>query len=484
MNQVTALIAQAPFAQAIDLIGHCRGELDSVEALLIAKRTQDGHSNRSTEGIITGSGTVSKGEAKRRTTRANAVKENPQLAKKLAAGELSSEQVDLVAHAADKTEGDAANDTTLIDDIANANPDQGKAIVRKYLDELTTNEQRESRYQEQRRSRKVYKDRTSHDMARLIIEGDDQTIDSMLQQIKAGADRLYRADGGRDVPGHKHERTYNQRLFDAAMALFGQAQPAGRGRPCDANAEAGWGRPGSANADAPGDGSAGGSSGGTKSPDEDNRPTAGPAAATRSTQRPIMIFRSNIEDLTDDPEMIEEWTTELIGTGIVPESLASYYRCISDVAGQIVSGTGEVLWQGRAKRRATPGQWLALVVRDESCVRCGAHYSGCEAHHMLPWTAPKRGETNIDNMVLLCSDCHRRLHDGNKTIYRDEISGNWKVRPATAAETPARRPSDRTRRSRQPSRERKPGLSKPSERERETTGRKRSARELKPEIRA
>ena len=407
MNQVTALIAEAPFAQAIDLIGHCRGELDSVEALLIAKRTQDGHSNRSTEGIITGSGTVSKGEAKRRTTRANAVKENPQLAKKLAAGDLSSEQVDLVAHAADKTEGEAANDTTLIDDIANANPDQGKAIVRKYLDDRTTNEQRESRYQEQRRRRKVYKDHTSHDMARLIIEGDDATIDSLLHQIKAGADRLYRADGGRDVPGHKHERTYNQRMFDSAMELFGQE-------------------------------------------------TASPSAESRPAQRPVTIFRSNIEDLTDDHDLIDEWTTELIGTGIVPESLASYYRCVSDVAGQIMSGTGEVLWQGRAKRRASPGQWLALITRDESCVRCGAHHTRCEAHHMVPWTAPKRGETNIDNMVLLCSDCHRRLHDANKTIYRDEINGNWKVRPATSAETPARRPNDRTRRSsRQPDRARK-----------------------------
>ena len=164
-----------------------------------------------------------------------------------------------------------------------------------------------------------------------------------------------------------------------------------------------------------------------------------------------MVFKSDISSLSDDPELLASWTAELVGGGLVPTTLASYYRCISDFAVQLVNSEGAVLKQGRKTRRVTPDQWAAMVVRDGGCVQCGAHHTRCEAHHQRPWTSPARGESNIDEMVLLCVDCHHRLHELNQTIYQDP-NGRWKVRAATLYETPARGSTKKRKRKSKPER--------------------------------
>ena len=63
MSEVVASLIDAPFSPAIEAIDHFRDELNAVEALRIAKRSQEGHSKRSTEGVIKRSGGVSKAEA-------------------------------------------------------------------------------------------------------------------------------------------------------------------------------------------------------------------------------------------------------------------------------------------------------------------------------------------------------------------------------------------------------------------------------------
>jgi hypothetical protein len=147
-----------------------------------------------------------------------------------------------------------------------------------------------------------------------------------------------------------------------------------------------------------------------------------------------MVFTGQLTDITDDPETLAAWEAELIGTGRVPVAVAEYYRCISNHAAQLVSGTGAVLWQGRARRHATVDQWTALLVRDQGCVLCGAHHTECEAHHILPYEAPVRGETNIDQLALVCVDCHHRIHENRQTLFEDGQSGRWRLRTATSTE--------------------------------------------------
>jgi hypothetical protein len=54
--------------------------------------------------------------------------------------------------------------------------------------------------------------------------------------------------------------------------------------------------------------------------------------------------------------------------------------------------------------------WNALVVRDEGCrwPGCDRPPGWCEAHHVQWFSAG--GATRIDNLVMLCSRHHHRLH--------------------------------------------------------------------------
>ncbi len=389
MATMASVLIDAPFGPATDAIQSYRDTLVAVEALLIAQRKKAGHSDRANEGVIKNSGRVSKGEAKRRTKRADAVERNPALTTKLTTGDLSTEKVDLIADASAKTDGAAAVDASLIDDVSNANPDQAKAIVRKFVDHHIDQGDRDSRYAWQRKRRKVYRTTTPSGMSALVLEGDDQSIDAVLRAIRRRADRLYVTDGGRDVSVESHNRTHDQRMFDAAI-----------GRVTAADAE-----------------------------DNSEQPSVESAATkNRPSERPVMVFTGKLSENTTDPDTIREWESELIGTGRLPTTVAEYYRCISDTAAQLVCDVGEVLWQGRTKRTVTRGQWLALVVRDGGCVLCEAHHTECEAHHLVRWNAPAKGETKIDELSLVCVDCHHGIHDNNQTLFFVTKLRKWRLR--------------------------------------------------------
>ncbi|MFT7473955.1 MAG: hypothetical protein ACI81L_000870 [Verrucomicrobiales bacterium] len=422
MAAVVGHLTSAAFGPAMAAIQDYRDQLTAVESLLIAQRKQAGHSDRSTEGIIKGSGRVSKNEAKKRTRRGSAVGRNPGLAAKLTSGELSSEHVDLLADASEQTGGIAASDPELIRDVAAGNPDQGRAVVKKYVDQHESASDRETRHQRQRRLRTVIRSRTVGGMSQIILEGDDISIDAALRTIRRRADAMYRKDGGRDVADGNHERTHHQRMFDAAIGQL-------VGDPSDS-------APSAPDTTAPETSPCAGSGAGDSHMSASSTPRGKPAPAkvNRPGQRPLMVFTGHLSDITDDPETLAAWEVELIGTGRVPVAVAEYYRCISDHAAQLVSGTGAVLWQGRARRHATAGQWTALIVRDQGCVLCAADHTECEAHHILPYEAPIRGETNIDQLALVCVDCHHRIHDNRQTLFKDEQTRSWRLRAATSAE--------------------------------------------------
>jgi hypothetical protein len=71
---------------------------------------------------------------------------------------------------------------------------------------------------------------------------------------------------------------------------------------------------------------------------------------------------------------------------------------------------GEILSLGLTRRLFSPGQRLALTVRDEGCVwpHCTAPPAWCDAHHAIPWS--RGGPTDVDNGVLLCPAHHHMLH--------------------------------------------------------------------------
>jgi hypothetical protein len=62
----------------------------------------------------------------------------------------------------------------------------------------------------------------------------------------------------------------------------------------------------------------------------------------------------------------------------------------------------------------------ALVERDGGCrwPECDRPAGFCDAHHVVPWW-PDRGETKLDNLVLLCSHHHHVTHEPGWSISFD-----------------------------------------------------------------
>ena len=76
---------------------------------------------------------------------------------------------------------------------------------------------------------------------------------------------------------------------------------------------------------------------------------------------------------------------------------------------------GRTLDLGRKRRRPNSRQLDALWRRDRGCAHPGCGRTRfLHAHHVTPWAAG--GRTDLDNLVLLCGEHHRHLHDGGFTI--------------------------------------------------------------------
>lgn len=70
----------------------------------------------------------------------------------------------------------------------------------------------------------------------------------------------------------------------------------------------------------------------------------------------------------------------------------------------------EVLALGRTRRLASTAQWLALVARDSGCrwPGCTIPATWCDVDHFVAWE--HGGETNLDNLWLLCRHHHTERH--------------------------------------------------------------------------
>jgi hypothetical protein len=100
--------------------------------------------------------------------------------------------------------------------------------------------------------------------------------------------------------------------------------------------------------------------------------------------------------------------------GGTPLAAAAIRRmaCDADVISAVLGGAGEVLDLGRRTRLATPGQRLAVVLRDGGCVFAGCDLppSFCEVHHRDHWI--DGGCTDQCNLDLLCVRHHHLCHEG------------------------------------------------------------------------
>jgi len=76
---------------------------------------------------------------------------------------------------------------------------------------------------------------------------------------------------------------------------------------------------------------------------------------------------------------------------------------------------------GRRFRTATDAQWAALRSIYTGCAwfGCDRPLDWCQAHHVLEWSPPANGPTDLANLLPLCSRHHHLAHEGGWRLALD-----------------------------------------------------------------
>lgn len=107
-------------------------------------------------------------------------------------------------------------------------------------------------------------------------------------------------------------------------------------------------------------------------------------------------------------------TTRVPGGPGVAADVAHEVMCAA-VLRHVRAAPGVVLAYGRRRRKVSPHQLKALLLRDGGCRMPGCGRTRfLHAHHVVYWS--RGGATDLDNLILLCGSCHRAVHRGSIRI--------------------------------------------------------------------
>ena len=344
-----------------------RGAIDAYEARLIRATDGLGDDGLDGKGTLRTKGRTSSKRADRTARTAKKLAELPETEAALEEGRITSEHADAVAEAAEETTPEEA-ESALLNEAEQVPADVFAKRSREWSSKRTKDDG-SKKHERQRRNRSMTHWINDEGMYMFLAALDRDSGLAVLKTLNARERQLLQDDGGRDgKPGLK--RTSEQRSVDAFYELIKGSKSASGGPPHPRH-QAGLVFDVNGMADA------------------DGRPLA---------------------SLVTDGQPL-------------PQAVLERIFCTADITPMIFNGPGRPIWVGRDHRSATIAQWRALIARDRGCVGCGADSSRCEAHHIRPWY--ERGDTDIENLVLVCSRCHHDLHDRGMVLRRFE--GRWQI---------------------------------------------------------
>ena len=128
------------------------------------------------------------------------------------------------------------------------------------------------------------------------------------------------------------------------------------------------------------------------------------------------------------------------GTGIdLPVETVRRMACEARIIPVVMSTKGVVLDMGRASRLASPQQRKALEAMHSTCAvpHCNVPVARCEPHHIDYWATG--GATDMANLVPLCGEHHRCVHEGGWRLHLDPSSR--RVTVTQPGDSPLRRSS-------------------------------------------
>ena len=200
-------------------IGLARSVLDGLEARVAAGMRRLGASEATAAEMLRQRTGCSAREARHRTRRAETLEKMPNVAEALSSGRLTGEHASALARAAAETSPEAVDrDAGLLAEASAMPADAASSKARDWVRRRQTDDDLQRLHQWQRRNRSLLFAAGEGGMIAGIAKFDRVSGAQFQNLVEALADRLYRADGGRDNP---HARTRAQCRHDALLTLVG-----------------------------------------------------------------------------------------------------------------------------------------------------------------------------------------------------------------------------------------------------------------------
>jgi len=360
------------------------GELSRLEAHVVERRLAFtaaidalGDGGIDGAGINRSRGHHSKKASTKAADTAKQLTEMPQTRAALASGEICQEHANAAAAAAGRISPRAAD--TELAGLAKAQP--ADMFASKARDWASTKEKAadiEARHNRQRSLREWTTWTDNDGMLCLFARLDPIAGKELTTRIEQITDQLWRTDGGRD--GTPNDiRTPTQRRADALTQLAAPTP---------------------------------------------TTPGTGAGVVKRPHPKHLIMIAAHTNRLRANNATGQ---AQIIDGQPLPQTILEQIACNSAFAAAIYDTDGAVMWQGRTKRLATDDQWNQLIIRDKGCVICSAPAAHCEAHHLTPFAPPTNGNTNIDEMILVCPTDHHHTHTGSHRLTKTRHG--WQLQP-------------------------------------------------------
>jgi Domain of unknown function (DUF222) len=142
------------------------------------------------------------------------------------------------------------------------------------------------------------------------------------------------------------------------------------------------------------------------------------------TVKPHVIALIRLEDLADPARV--PGAAQLGFGAAISAARARWLACDGNISRIVMGPDGQVLDHGRSKRIVPPGLRRAVEVRDRHCVftGCDAPTHWCDVHHVQEWVLDE-GPTSLDNSALLCERHHTKVHHGFRVERQPD--GRWRT---------------------------------------------------------
>jgi hypothetical protein len=297
------------------------------------------------------------GAAKREVKVAVALEEAPAVRQALASGELPGSSLRILLDARQEhPEAFVRDERTLVEEAVGRPADELRRLVAEWSLEVDALGPAD-RLQRLRERRRLSVCPTALGMVRIAGELDPGTGEPVVTALRAIVDAGLRVRGG-----PVDERTPEQRYADALGLLSERFLRDG------------------------------------------DRPMVG-------GERPNVTVTVGLEALRS-----AEGSCEMDHAGSVPVSLAQALACDASITRVVLSPRSEPLDVGRRTPVVPSAIRRALIARDHGCrfPSCNRPHPWTDAHHVVHWA--DGGVTAIENLVLLCREHHRAIHDDGFSV--------------------------------------------------------------------